>query len=228
MKTGIYKITNLLNGKIYIGKAIDLSVRLQTHRKYDTPEKYNGSLSFENEKRMPIHQAIMKYHLKNFKIEIIEECLPSELNEKEQYYIKYFNCKVPNGYNLTDGEDGGCSPKGEDNHFNKYTKKSIDRIKQLLKQNIPPLEIYKKYNIDNISLANIYSINIGKTWKDPQEEYPLCSKKMNKKFTIQEADIIKIEFQKIAKEKGKMKSYEFLAKKYNCSSRTISRIINGA
>ena len=62
MKSGIYKITNLINNKIYIGQAVNINERIGFHKKYDKPELYNGSLAFEQQKNMAIHQAIMKYH----------------------------------------------------------------------------------------------------------------------------------------------------------------------
>lgn len=84
----IYKITNLLNGKIYIG---------QTTK--DNPNYYgSGRL---------IKKSIKKNGIENFKKEILSYCKNrNNLNELENFYISYFNCKVPNGYNLTDGGEG--------------------------------------------------------------------------------------------------------------------------
>lgn len=55
---------------------------------------------------MPIHLAIYKYGLENFSIDIIEECPPEILNEKEKYWIKYYN-SYKKGYNATEGGQGG-------------------------------------------------------------------------------------------------------------------------
>ena len=55
-----------------------------------------------------IGNAIRKYGLENFTIEVIEECETLEqLNEREMFWIAYFNSKAPNGYNLTNGGEGG-------------------------------------------------------------------------------------------------------------------------
>lgn len=221
-KSGIYKITNTLNNKIYIGQATNLQIRIHTHQKYDTPEKYNGSIFFENEKRMPIHQAIMKYHLKNFKIEILEECDIQFLNDREKYWIKYYNCKTPNGYNLTDGGQGSGGKKGEESHFNKYSKEQILKVKKLLKQGLPPFKVFQQYN--EVSMDMIYSINQGKTWKEENETYPL-NKKQGSIFSKEDKENIYQEFLLSSKNIGKMKSYDNLSKKYNCSAHTIMRII---
>ena len=88
----IYKITNLVNGKIYVGQTQrDVEQRFKEHMRADSL----------------IGKAICKYGLKNFKCEILEECdTIEELNEREIFWIKELNCKVPNGYNLTDGGHG--------------------------------------------------------------------------------------------------------------------------
>lgn len=86
----IYKTTNLINGKIYIGQ------------NSNNDEKYFGS-------GFLITKAIKKYGLENFKKEIIEEC-PSKdiLNDREKFWIKFFNSTDKNiGYNISEGGTGG-------------------------------------------------------------------------------------------------------------------------
>ena len=89
----VYKITNLLNGKVYVG---------QTQRTLDERinEHLHGSLY--------IDRIMQKYGRENFKDEIIEKCSTlEELNEREIFWIAKFNCKFPNGYNFTDGGNQG-------------------------------------------------------------------------------------------------------------------------
>lgn len=82
----IYKTTNIINGKIYIGKA--------TNRE----STYLGS-------GVDITQAIKKYGKENFTREILEYCTSDkELNKKEKYWITFFNSTNENvGYNLQEG-----------------------------------------------------------------------------------------------------------------------------
>ena len=86
----IYKTTNLINNKIYVGKD-----------KCNNP-KYLGS-------GVKITLAIKKYGKKNFKKEILEYCdSEEELNEREIYWIQKFNSIDRNlGYNITVGGEGG-------------------------------------------------------------------------------------------------------------------------
>ncbi len=92
----IYKISNDINSKLYIGKTTKpVEVRFKQH-------KYSKSA---------IGNAIRKYGIEHFKVEVLEECDTLEqLNEREIFWIKELNTKYPNGYNLTDGGEGAVNP----------------------------------------------------------------------------------------------------------------------
>lgn len=91
MTSGIYLITNKLNNMQYVGQSVNIEDRLYRH-----------SITDDN---CYLHNAIKKYGWKNFKTQIIECCEPDRkiLNEREIYYIEYFNTLMPNGYNMTKG-----------------------------------------------------------------------------------------------------------------------------
>ena len=90
----IYKITNNINGKAYIGQTTQpLKKRLNHHRR---------------SQELLIGKAINKYGWENFTVTILEECkTPKELDEREQYWIAFFNTIIPNGYNKTAGGNAG-------------------------------------------------------------------------------------------------------------------------
>lgn len=96
----IYKITNQVNGKIYVGQTIStLEERFASHCNDAQWGRTNQLL----------HQAIRKYGAENFIIELIEECEDSLLNEREIYWIKELNSVwgYDNlGYNMTEGGGG--------------------------------------------------------------------------------------------------------------------------
>ena len=95
----VYKITNTINNKIYIGK-----------HKYSKPELDENYIA----SGILINKSIKKYGLNNFKREIICICENlDELNEKECFYIKELQSEYPNGYNLTKGGDGISDPSPE-------------------------------------------------------------------------------------------------------------------
>lgn len=75
----IYKITNLINNKIYIGKAKDIQKRFERHINASFKETDPG---YEN----PIHRAIRKYGTSNFIIEQIDQAESlKNINKKEKY-----------------------------------------------------------------------------------------------------------------------------------------------
>lgn len=91
--TGIYKLTNLLNQKVYIGQAADLGSRLKDHVKaglgIDTPNN-------------KLYAAMLKDGVENFSFEVIEECARAELNDRETYWIDFY-ASQDFGYNMTRG-----------------------------------------------------------------------------------------------------------------------------
>ena len=101
---GIYKIINKVNGKLYIGQSIDIKDRWEQHR-------YKAFNSKEVAYNSAIHQAFRKYGMEAFEFEVIEECLKEELDEKERYWIAFYNSLSPNGYNITPGGQKGKASK---------------------------------------------------------------------------------------------------------------------
>ena len=90
----IYKITNKINGKIYIGQTRQtLKARMKAH--------FSSNMNNNN---TYIKRAINKYGKDNFLI--IELCSYNsleQLNDAEEYFIEFYNCLAPNGYNLHGG-----------------------------------------------------------------------------------------------------------------------------
>lgn len=84
-KTGIYRWTNLITGDSYVGSAVDLSRRLTN---YFSPAFLNKELKKGNS---IIYNALLKHGYSNFKLDILEYCLPVELIKREQYYIDSLN-----------------------------------------------------------------------------------------------------------------------------------------
>lgn len=93
----IYKITNDINDKVYIGKTTTtIEERWKIHIKDSQKERYKDRI---------LYRAINKYGIEHFHIELIEEVDSSVLNDCEIYWINYFN-SFHNGYNATKGGDG--------------------------------------------------------------------------------------------------------------------------
>ena len=91
---GIYKITNTTNNKVYIGQSVNIAQRWKAHR--TRPYQIHCE-QYEH----PLYRAIRKYGLEHFAFEVIEECNPEELNEKEVAWIQFYDAtNGSKGYNL--------------------------------------------------------------------------------------------------------------------------------
>ena len=94
----IYKITNDVNEKVYIGKTLhSVEKRWKEH--------INDSKRERTEKR-PLYRAMNKYGIEHFHIETIEECPVEVSEEREAFWIKEYNSFGKGGYNATIGGDG--------------------------------------------------------------------------------------------------------------------------
>ena len=103
----IYKTTNLVNGKIYIGK-----------KKGEFTTSYKGSGKY-------LKNALNKYGVENFSVEVIEYCETLHIqNEREKYWIKYYRDLDVDMYNIASGGDGGdlvtCLPCEDYDKFVKH------------------------------------------------------------------------------------------------------------
>ena len=165
----IYKTTNLLNSKIYIGKRV--------YRKKDD-DWYLGSGIWLN-------RAIKKYGRYNFKKEIIEWCTTNdELCKKEIYWIKHFDSINPKiGYNLSAGGEGGNVGKQayitignklrgikRPKEFGKKvskglkgkskSKEHVEKVRQALLGRTRPIEVIEK-------MANSIQNKYNSGWESP-------------------------------------------------------------
>ena len=95
----IYKATNKVNGKVYIGKTEnDIKIRWAAHVS-SSFNKRSREYSFK------FHNAIRKYGKDAFDVEVIDDVEPSETASREQYWIEFYD-SIKSGYNTTFGGEG--------------------------------------------------------------------------------------------------------------------------
>lgn len=131
MKGIIYKITNKVNGKSYIGQTrytLEFRWKQHIHKKDNTY----------------FHNAIHKYGKDNFSLEILEECEHKDLDSREIFYIAKFNT-FSEGYNLTLG--GGGKRLALDDKY--------DEIKELYLSGFSSNKIATLYGVDKASIVKI-------------------------------------------------------------------------
>lgn len=157
----IYKITNRINGKIYIGQSKNPKERFQSH-------------CSPSSNKSPVDCAINKYGRENFDFEIIEKDI-IDYNEKEKYWIAAYNSLVPNGYNISEGGKGssGINVSGENSSFSIYSQDLVDSvIEQLINTNKSYSQIAEELGVN--SIQTISYINKGKQWKNNDvKSYPI-------------------------------------------------------
>lgn len=111
MKSGIYTITNVLDGKMYVGLALDVSTRLRKHREY---------LKRGNHANIRLQRAWNKYGENSFRFELLEEWVETMLFCMEHYWATLLNTHDENyGYNIKPTNPYGYSRLSEE------TKKKI-------------------------------------------------------------------------------------------------------
>ena len=154
---GIYIITNNVNGKVYIGQAINIYSRFMGH-KYRAFEPNGQGYNY------PLYRAIRKHGLDNFSFDVLEECERDKLNELEIFYIAKYNACGPGGYNQTAG--GNQSYNG-----NKLTDESVLGVIERLRESLDNSE--KIGDEFGISSWMVRSINRGTYWPIDGVDYPI-------------------------------------------------------
>ena len=153
----IYKITNKLNNKVYIGQTIQKPIERFYQHCAKKCDKYILN--------MVIHKAIFKYGKDNFTFEVIEEVPKQQLNEREEYWIKYYN-SYTDGYNSTKGGQKGNKPFK--NIDNKVIIEQYQQGKSL--RTIGKIFNIDKATVKSILIRNNIKLRTTRTYKLSQED----------------------------------------------------------
>lgn len=189
--TGIYKITNQINEKIYIGLSTNCIRRWWDHYS----KSYNSSKKDDIEK--PLYRAMRKYGRENFSFEIIEECEEEKLSEREIYWIDFYD-SYEDGYNATRGGDRapeGKAHHGEDHPCAKLTEEDVKRCRRLYKEGYQSHEVWKKDYSSIVKYSTFQNMWHGRTWKLIMPEVFENNPHPRQKFKIEEVALVKKLFQ---------------------------------
>lgn len=119
----IYKITNIITKKLYIGQTVSHVLNHKKYRPFGIHKRFKAHISeaFSNKKKQCfyLNNSIKKHGEENFIVELLECCICEKADELETFYINSLNSLYPNGYNL---KNGGQSFKHDDNSKKKVSK----------------------------------------------------------------------------------------------------------
>lgn len=202
MVTGkIYLISNDINSKVYVGQTVQsLKKRFTGHCCHPKKNRSNN---------MAIVRAIHKYGREHFKIELVEECPIDKLDEREIFWISYYD-SYNQGYNLT---KGGQKSTFQSVHRLEDTV-DIKKFKQFIIE-FKPYATEVAYNF-NISKCSVY--NLIRRLNDPL----LVLNSYNPRKGKSIKDIDSVELIKLYLEGWSIKD---LVKKYHIKKSTISKFL---
>ena len=155
-KSGIYKITNIVSNTSYVGQATNIALRAYQHLHSSISEK-------ASDYDYPLHRAIRKYGVDSFTLDVLEECPYEQLNDREMYWIAFYDT-FKNGYNQTAG--GYQSIR-----VIKLQESDVDQIRDRLRNTDDSFaDIAEDFDI----CVNLVSkINNGRSWRKTDLSYPI-------------------------------------------------------
>lgn len=176
IKKDIYIIKNDINRKVYIGQSVNAKDRFRQHCK---PCNMDNSV---------IGKAIKKYGKKHFWVEVLERQVEN-YNDRERYWIDYYNSIVPNGYNISSGGEEPPTYSGDNSPQCKLSDSDVKNLKcDLANTDASLSSLAVKYNI---SKRQVMRINTGASRANLWEKYPIRhTPNINGKLTEEDVDMI--------------------------------------
>lgn len=215
----IYKITNLSNGKVYVGQTNNISKRINNHKS----NVYNKKSRDYNK---PLYRDIRKIGLEKIEFSVLEEILDNTqrklVDERERYYINYYNM-IGETYNINSGGKGNpykknFKEKAESSKL--FTLKEIENIQTMMIKGKKKKEIMDKYK--KLSRSMFYNINSGLNFKNDKYNYPLHIYHEDKSAYLNEEEI-----KEVKKDISSGLSYSKISEKWNISKGLVSMANNG-
>lgn len=208
----IYKITNLVNKKVYIGITNNYLVRWKYHKRNRVPtsKEYNKVL----------YSAFRKYGIENFKFELIQQDLSVEEGKKMEIKLikELKTLSHEQGYNVTKGGDHTEAEGAKNRNATLSEEQAKDIITRRENKELFS-SVYKDYK-HLLKRSGIESIWLGVSWKHLQPEI-ITKTHASRSLTEENVRAIR----KLIKETSM--TYSQIGKQFNTHAATISNIKNG-
>ena len=232
----IYKISNNLNNKVYIGSSIDVERRWRQHKEASINEK-------DHHYNYPLMVAFREFGIANFTFEVVDT-LPDyqAMIQAEHDWIIKENCVVPNGYNQTDNTnspmfDPNVAKKMSDTKRDKYGKRvsEIDLNGNIIDVWDSLAEAGEKTGLDRFKISDVCN---GRRLTTGDRVFRFLDEEEN--IIIPEVKVNQVQTNRITKTSRKvikmddnnniLQTYDSVAlaaSDNNCDASAISKVCNG-
>jgi len=134
-----------------------------------------------------------KYGVDNFDIDIVEECNEYDLNDREKFWIAYYNSYGHSGYNQSEGGENIFHAYGSKNGNAKVNEEDVYFIRECYNNHVDKNSVYEKYYRQKIAIATFQNIWIGLTWRHIHSDvYTKENKEYHRHNTKQINTVIKL------------------------------------
>ena len=181
---GIYKITCIVNNKVYIGKSVNITKRMNAHKNCKKPTN----------KKSYFHEAVLKYGWDSFNVEILEKFpdfdkkLDSRmLLDRESFYIKEYNSTDKNfGYNLCSySNDGTGKPLSEEHKEKIRISNSGKKHTQSAKDKVSKANLGRKFTPEHIEKLRQAKLGKKQGPHSPEHKEKLRQANLGKKMSLE-------------------------------------------
>lgn len=201
----IYIIKNKFNNKVYIGQTVNPAQRWA---------QYKSAAQKKPEAQL-ITKAMNKYGFDNFWMEILENDVEN-YDEREKYWIQYYNSLAPNGYNLAEGGKGAGNGVHSPSAVIKEERVLLALVDEIITSDKTFHQLAQEYNVSPFIVSEI---NLGHTYYNPDLTYPLRdSKKYSEEKIKQVTYALRFELDKSLKD---------IAQEYHCDPSFLNDINQG-
>ena len=174
----IYIITNLVNGKCYIGQAKCYTIRGYKHGYKKRMQDHINAAEKNSDYCWALNNAIRKHGKENFKVELLHRCDLKDMDQFEKFYIWFCETLNPYGYNIRTGGKNGehCEASREIMRQKKLGKNNHNYGKPRTKETrrkISQAKSGSKHHFYGKHLSKTHKLNLSKSHKRFKPELPM-------------------------------------------------------
>jgi hypothetical protein len=205
----IYKITNLITNKMYIGQTRSHYLNKGKYRPFGHIGRFKKHLNEASRININcscryLNSTINKYDAVNFKCELITTCNIDELDYYEKKYISELNTKYPNGYNLTNGGQKSGFEKGKKIVLEEEIKPKIDialnpnlkrseKTKQLISKRLTEYKSDRDLQVRKDDMERVQKIHATNRF-DKYKNIPIDSNNIDKYISVIKNNTLNYEY----------------------------------